>query len=49
MVLFALKALRSPAPYAETFACFFALTLKKLSQNFCERYRYGAPRLAQRL
>ena len=28
---------------------FFALTLKKLSQNFCERYRYGAPRLAQRL
>nr|WP_321427345.1 hypothetical protein [uncultured Campylobacter sp.] len=25
------------------------LRLKKLSQNFCERYRYGPQRLAQRL
>ncbi|MDY5304084.1 MAG: hypothetical protein SPH02_04105 [Campylobacter sp.] len=25
------------------------LRLKKLSQNFCERYRYGSQRLAQRL
>nr|WP_321432139.1 hypothetical protein [uncultured Campylobacter sp.] len=39
--LFSLKALRSPAPYAKAFARFCA-TLEKLSQNFCERYRYGA-------
>ncbi|MDY4154040.1 hypothetical protein [Campylobacter sp.] len=31
VALFALKALRSPAPYAETFTCFCSLTLQKLS------------------
>ncbi|MCI6298941.1 MAG: hypothetical protein SPI08_07545 [Campylobacter sp.] len=29
--LFTLKALRSPAPYAETFTCFCSLMLQKLS------------------
>nr|WP_321434620.1 hypothetical protein [uncultured Campylobacter sp.] len=49
-VLFASQVLRSPAPYAEASARFpCGLRLKKLSQNFCERYRYGVQRLAQRL
>ncbi|MDY6124133.1 MAG: hypothetical protein SPI08_06315 [Campylobacter sp.] len=30
VALFALKALRSSSPYAETFTCFCSLTLQKL-------------------
>ncbi|MDY4802897.1 hypothetical protein [Campylobacter sp.] len=45
----ALKPCAALCALRKSFCSLSCATLEKLSQNFCERYRYGAPRLALRL
>ncbi|MDD0847532.1 hypothetical protein PTQ35_01730 [Campylobacter sp. 46490-21] len=50
MGAFCQPSLAQPCALRRSFCSLsFGLRLKKLSQNFCERYRYGSQRLAQRL